>query len=186
MEGVLEITGYVNVAERDSVVLPARYGKNAPGDFVERVQTRAFQQAILKREVSLMVDHKRIVGNMKDGVLRLVEDGIGLRATIKTSDSEIVQAARERKIKGWSFGFNSVRDDWKKIENGLFRRTLKRVDLLEVSILIAENPAYPAVSADLNDGSSALVERRIWQAPGDPVVKALEAKGLLMKISKLK
>lgn len=182
---MLELTGYVNVVERDSVVLPISMYPPAPGPFVERVRAGAFSQSLLcGHDIQLKVDHKRVIGSTKSGALRLSEDGIGLKATVRTRDQEVLRAARRRAIQGWSFGFGSVLDEWVRLESGLYRRTLKVFELREVSLLIDSKPAYTATSAELADGSSAVIEHRVWMPAGDPVVCALKASGLLTEISK--
>lgn len=185
MDNLVEITGYVNVVERDSDVIPHYKYPSAPGPFVERVQAGAFLRSLkCGSSVQLMVDHKRLIGSTCDGTLKLSEDGIGLKATVFTGDREVIAAAQARHITGWSFGFKNPVDEWKRMEDGLYRRTLKAFELSEVSLLISAKPSYIATSAYLVDGSAATTERRTWVPPGDPLIRALTTHGLLKEIPK--
>ena len=185
MHDVFEIVGYVNVVDRDSRVLRASMCPTAPGPFVERVAAGTFRRSLLSgQDVQLKVDHKRTIGSVKDGTLWLSEDSIGLKAAVRTGDQEIIRAAQKRAIRGWSFAFGAAVDEWRRLEDGLYRRTLKVFDLREVSLLIESKPAYIATSAEFGGGSSAITEYRTWVPLGDPVITALKANGLLTAIPK--
>ena len=67
--------------------------------------------------------------------------------------------AREDKLSGWSFGFRSLKDSWVPQENGIRKRNLEDIDLVEVSILDV-TPAYPATSIETRDGKEDLLEFR--------------------------
>lgn len=182
MSSILQITGYVNVVERDSEVIRRQIHPNAPGSFVERVKAGAFRLALSGTpDIALMVDHRRRIGSTLDGTLHLKEDGIGLKASCQIRDEEIIQAAREHRIRGWSFGFSDPIDEWIPQENGLYRRYLKHFLLHEVSIVIDRKPAYAATSMETVDGTSILVETRSAHTKSSPLLEALAGKGLLMR-----
>ena len=82
------ITGYVNVAGRESRVL-----RDASGPFVEVVQPGTFQRALEKNPVGLMFNHHQPLGSTDD-VLELKEDSIGLYARALIHDGDIVEKAK--------------------------------------------------------------------------------------------
>ena len=66
-----------------------------------------FQRAIDRAdEVKILLNHdySRNLGSTKTN-LKLYEDNIGLRAIAEITDAEVIQKAKEGKLRGWSFGF---------------------------------------------------------------------------------
>lgn len=148
------ISGYVNVVERES-----RTMRDISGPFIETVKAGAFKKSLERHPVELRFDHRLPLGSTKDGALELREDNIGLYAKAVVSDPKVVQKAREDKLSGWSFGFRSLKDSWVLQENGIRKRNLEDIDLVEVSILDV-TPAYPATSIETRDGKEDLLEFR--------------------------
>lgn len=148
------ISGYVNVVERES-----RTMRDISGPFVETVKAGVFKKSLERHPVELRFDHRLPLGSTKDGALELREDNIGLYAKAVVSDPKVVQKAREDKLSGWSFGFRSLKDSWVPQENGIRKRNLEDIDLVEVSILDV-TPAYPATSIETRDGKEDLLEFR--------------------------
>ena len=152
------ITGYVNVAGRESRVL-----RDASGPFVEVVQPGTFQRALEKNPVGLMFNHRQALGSTED-VLELKEDNIGLYARALVHDSDIVEKAKAGQLTGWSFGFFVDKDEWKTKEDGMRLRTLEDIDLEEVSILDM-TPAYIATSIEMRGEQESLKEFRNISEP---------------------
>ena len=154
--GAVHIEGYVNVTERLSKPI-----RDVRGQFFEKVATGAFNSALKRNDnVELRFNHGRKLGDQKDGTLELREDNIGLYAKATVSDTEVVELAEKRQLKGWSFGFRKLEDEWKKEENMPEVRTLKAIDVSEVSIL-SINPAYIATSISIRaDAEEELLECR--------------------------
>ena len=150
------LDGYVNAVCRDSKPLLSPQGL-----FVEQVKEGVFQRALDKaKDVKLLFNHdeKRELGSIVNGNLQLFEDSIGLRAICTVDDPEVVQKARENRLKGWSFGFYSNKDDWQNAEP-YQRRFIEDMDLLEVSIL-DKTPAYNGTSIESRDNKEILTETR--------------------------
>ena len=156
-ENKMFLDGYVNVCSRDSRVLPSSQGK-----FIEQIVPKTFERALSKADnVDLLFNHKkdRKLGSIKDGNLELYEDSIGLRAKCEVSDEEVITRAKEGKLSGWSFGFISLKDKWEDAKEGIKRRFVEEMELLEVSIL-DKTPAYIATSIESRGGDNLIVERR--------------------------
>ena len=129
--GAANIEGYVNVTERLSKPI-----RDVRGNFLEKVAQGAFNSALQRNNnVELRFNHRKKLGNQKDGSLELHEDSIGLYAKATVTDAEVVELAEKRQLKGWSFGFKKLEDEWEKQENMPEIRTLKEIDMSEVSIL---------------------------------------------------
>lgn len=161
--GAVTIEGYVNVTERLSKPI-----RDVRGQFLEKVATGAFNSALQRNDnVELRFNHRRKLGDQQDGTLELCEDNIGLYAKATVSDSEVVELAENRQLKGWSFGFKKLEDAWEKQENMPEIRTLKAIDMSEVSIL-SVNPAYIATSVSVraDEGEDLLEYRSNDQAIG--------------------
>jgi HK97 family phage prohead protease len=152
----VNISGYVNVALRDSRRLPSNRGV-----FVEQIEPQVFQRALGRNDdVKLLFNHKedRLLGSQKQGNLTLHEDAIGLYAECSVNDPEVVEKARNNELRGWSFGFISRQDDWDTTASPQ-RRFIKDLDLLEVSVL-SVTPAYTAMSLESRGEETVIVEQR--------------------------
>ena len=162
------ITGYVNIPERKSRVMPSIRGK-----FTESINGGVFQRALDKAdEVELLFNHRkdRKLGSTKDNLV-LKEDEIGLHATATIADDEVRQLAHEGKLTGWSFGFISRSDQWSDGENGIQHRTIDDLDLLEVSIF-SSTPAYYATKVEArNKIDDEIIEHRGFDNVETEVIK---------------
>ncbi len=155
----MRLTGYVNVVERDSRTLK----DEEHGDFIECIAQGAFADAldVAGNTVRLMYNHKRDIGRRGDN-LKLVEDNIGLYADATIYDNEVVKAASEKRLQGWSFGFHPLEDEWEVCadDNATKHRRILRLLLDEVSILDV-TPAYIATSVEQRSGDGKKMEIRM-------------------------
>lgn len=139
-EDHVEIEGYVNAIERNSKVLYDRAGR-----FIEKVSKGAFKRALQRNDdVHILLNHnwEKDLGSTKQGNLELCEDNIGLKARATITDPEVIKTAKNGDLVGWSFGFYDVETEKKDVD-GILNRTIKDLDLLEVSILDrTRSPAY--------------------------------------------
>ena len=148
----MTVGGYVNVVGRDSRVL-----HDKTGPYVEQIMPGAFKKALAAdSKVELRFNHKKILDSED---LELREDNIGLRAHAVVTDSEVIAAAEQKELRGWSFGFVKQKDHWKTDEEGTRRRFVDELELREVSIL-DKTPAYIATSIETRDDDEILVEFR--------------------------
>lgn len=155
------ISGYVNAVERDSKVL---HGQEGP--FVERAESGVFKRALDRAtNVALKLNHGRDIGSTGDGNLKLKEDAVGLYAEATVTDAEAVREARAGHLTGWSFGFSDRAPCYEQQEGTEVRkRTLRDIDLAEVSILTIE-PAYIATSIEARSEGTASELRSTEDAP---------------------
>lgn len=152
------IEGYVNAVGRESNVLQSPKGR-----FKEVIVPKTFQKALMKgNEVELLFNHNRNqkLGSTKQGNLDLREDNIGLKASATVTDPIVMDKARKGELRGWSFGFYSITDQWKDHEDGIQRRMVEEIELLEISILDRQ-PAYTATSIEARGEYEILHEKRI-------------------------
>lgn len=151
------LDGYVNVPSRDSRVLPS-----PRGNFVEQILPKTFQRALDKAtNVELLFNHRenRKLGSIQEGNLELFEDNVGLRAIATVTDDEVIEKAKNGDLRGWSFGFVANKDKWEEGSDGIHRRYVEDLDLLEVSIL-DKTPAYIATSIEARGEEELLTEHR--------------------------
>ena len=152
------LSGYVNVTQRESRILPSPRGR-----FVEEIIPRTFERALQKNDsVDLLFNHDRSrkLGSTKEGNLELREDNVGLRAIATVTDESVMEKAKKRELRGWSFGFSVLKDSWKSREDGMQKRTVEEIDLYEVSVL-DKTPAYIATSIEARgEDDSVLTETR--------------------------
>jgi uncharacterized protein len=151
------LDGYVNAVDRESRVLPSPRGR-----FKERIVPKTFEKALKKTDdVELRFNHKenRKLGSTKEGNLQLFEDNIGLRAIATVSDDEVIKKAKNGELRGWSFGFIDNKPHWEDGPDGIHRRYLEDIDLLEVSIL-DKTPAYIATSIEARGEEEVITENR--------------------------
>lgn len=138
--GSVVIDGYVNAVARDS--RPMREGKTGK-QFVEQIVPGVFGRALKHNDVKLLLNHDstRVLGSTETN-LKLQEDSTGLRVHAEISDPEVVQKARENKLRGWSFGFYEMGASEEDMHNGMVRRYVEEMELLEVSIIDERKVPY--------------------------------------------
>ena len=155
------LDGYVNAVDRESKPIPS-----VRGSFVEKIQPGAFQRSLERREnVDLLLNHdkNRKLGSTSEGNLQLFEDNIGLRAICTVTDPEVTEKAKNKQLRGWSFGFYAEKDHWEQ-ENGYEKRTVEQLDLFEVTIVDnTRAPAYIATSIEMRDDKEVLNENRVTE-----------------------
>ena len=153
------ISGYVNAVERDSRIMPKGKGATAVRSFVERVKAGVFRNAIAsaKKPIELRMNHSKVLCDTETG-LTLYEDSIGLHASAVVHDPEVVEKARRKELRGWSFGFVSEEESWDK-SGEIDRRTLEKIDLKEVTIT-DRTPAYVGTSIETRDDEADVIETR--------------------------
>lgn len=149
------IDGYVNAVARDSRPIRNREGQR----FIEQIVPGAFERALKRNEVKLLLNHDetRVLGSTQTN-LTLYEDNIGLRAHAEITDAEVIEKARQKKLRGWSFGFYELDATEEKIREDLNRRFIEEMKLVEVSILDeSKTPAYRGTSIEARAEGKELI-----------------------------
>jgi HK97 family phage major capsid protein/HK97 family phage prohead protease len=141
-DGSMVVSGYVNKTNQKSNTL------GSTKKFIEKISTGAFSRALqnAKTDIDFLAEHdsKRILSSTRNKSLHLIEnqEGLFMEATIvPTSWGKDTFSLIESGIyRNMSFGFKVISDSWRALENGLYERTIKELDLYEVSVV--KNPAY--------------------------------------------
>lgn len=157
----VEVSGYVNAVGRDSRPLA-----DASGYFIEQVQPGAFARSLSRKDPVMLLNHdpSRVLSTKEDG-LDVREDAVGLYARATITDPNVVEKARAGKLSGWSFGFVPLKQDEKKAEDGMRHRTLRDIDLREISLLDdTRTPAYIATSVMTRDDGEEVEVREMPDA----------------------
>ena len=154
------LDGYVNAVARDS---RPRLDENGE-KFVEQISPKTFQRAVEKNDdILCLLNHEpsRVLGSTKDGNIELFEDNIGLRAICKITDSEVIEKAKQNKLRGWSFGFEALKEHEEPIKESLKRRFIDEMNLAEVSIIDERKiPCYVGTSIETRADKSSKLEYR--------------------------
>lgn len=146
-DGVLEITGYVNVTGKPSRPVITAKGQRV----IEVIEERAFADALERAgNVPMTKDHDKnyVLAETRANNLTLKEDRIGLYAKAEITDADTIAEARQGKIKGWSFGMRRIHD---KIEERAEQLPLRRVsgfDLDHITLVVNKTPVYSATSVE--------------------------------------
>ncbi len=159
------IDGYVNAVGRDSRPIRGENGER----FLEQIVPGTFKRALERAsEVNIMLNHERVIGSTKTN-LKLMEDSIGLRAICEITDAEVIEKAKEKKLRGWSFGFIELKASEEDTPSGMKRRFVKEMDLREVTIVDdRKTPCYAGTLINTRaDGEAEKCETRSQEF--DPV-----------------
>lgn len=139
------LTGYAAVFNSKSKAMKAKNGT-----FTEMIMSGAFANTITKPNIMALWNHDTgaPLGRTGAETLILREDEYGLNTTIILPDTNIgrdaYQNVKNKLITKMSFGFNVIRENWTKDENGVPLRQILEVDLFEVSPTTF--PAYEATA----------------------------------------
>ena len=151
------------------------------GGFREKIEPGAFSRALSEgQDVRALVDHDpgKIIGRSTSGTLRMLEDDHGLRVEIDpantTAGRDIMESITRGDVTGMSFGFTVKDDDW-QIVDGENIRTLRDMDLFDVSVVTF--PAYASTEVALRSLSEfqadmAAVDEGIRRADATAMRKA--------------
>lgn len=157
------IDGYVNAVGRDSrPILDRRTGEK----FIEQMVPGVFQRTLDNgKKIDFLLNHdsSRKLGDTKTN-LQLFEDSIGLRAIATVTDSEVIQKAKEKKFRGWSFGFIEKKASEEDTPSGMKRRFVEELELDEVSLIDERKmPCYAGTSVYVRADDEVSVEERFLE-----------------------
>lgn len=170
----VHISGYVNAVERNSKKLRENLGGKMT-EFYERIQRGAFANAIKRNaDIKVLLNHddERELATTLNGSAELREDNIGLHAEVDINDAEVVAAARENRLVGWSFGFYANAYDMGEFD-GEAVRTVTDLDLIEVSILdSSKTPAYDGTLIEARAERTLCLRDTDTEEEGEPEAEA--------------
>ena len=159
------VEGYVNAVGRDSRPLLSSDGSR----FVEQIVPGAFARALSKRDVDILLNHDETkkLGSTQSN-LTLIEDSIGLKARAIIKDSTVIEKAKAKKLTGWSFGFYDINTRTEDINEGLKRRFVEDLELVEVSIIDDTLvPAYQGTSIETRADNKGLIKANVLLTRAD-------------------
>lgn len=137
----LKVSGYVNKTNKWSETLGSRK------KFVERILPGTFRKALQNgNEINFLAEHDnaKILASTRNDSLTLREDeqGLFMEATIAPTSwgKDYHTLIKEGIIQNMSFGMKVLKDTWRKLESGLYERSISDLYLAEVSAV--RNPAY--------------------------------------------
>lgn len=122
------------------------------GGFREMIRNGAFTKTISEADIRGLFNHDSnfVIGRNRSGTLELSEDDSGLHfraSPPETTWANDLKISIDRgDINQGSFGFWTVRDDWRKAEEGN-ERELIEVGLFDVSVVTF--PAYPQTAVNV-------------------------------------
>ncbi|MGG0412071.1 phage major capsid protein [Peribacillus simplex] len=141
-DGTMTVSGYVNKTESLSNVL------GVTKRFVEKIAKGAFARSIqnAQKDIDFLAEHnnKLILASTRNQSLNLTEDNKGLfmeaMITPTTWGKDYYELIYSGILRNMSFGFRTIKDNWKLLEAGLYERTIEELELFEVSVV--RDPAY--------------------------------------------
>ena len=152
------ISGYAAVFNKKSLPIGSMGFREivAPGAFKETIQT-ADVRALFNHDPSM------VLGRTRNNTLTLEEDSKGLRVAITPPDTtwanDLRTQIKRRDITQMSFGFEMVDDSWEGEDTKSPVRTLRKVNLFDVSPVTF--PAYPQTSVKARSMTDTEVD---WDA----------------------
>lgn len=133
----------------------------APWGFREKIAPGAFSKTITESDQVMLDSHEaaRPLARRSAGTLRLSEDGVGLAVDADVPDTTIgrdfAENVRNGNIRGMSFGFQVVKDEWTQGQEGeMDERVIREARLFEVS-----GTAFPAYDGTDAGMRTALLAR---------------------------
>lgn len=145
----LSVSGYVNVTGSFSEPI-----RNSNGEyFRETIEQGVFNNALGRaNRVDFLAEHDttKILATTENSSLELNEDSKGLFMSAKISPTtwgkDAYQLIVDGIIQGLSFGMIVLDQDWSTCNDGLPLRTIKAIELFEVSAV--RHPAYKSSSVE--------------------------------------
>lgn len=170
-DNTMKISGYVNAICRDSRPIITPRGK-----VVEQIEEGTFRRAIERAEnIDLRLNHykDKNYACTKDGTLKLKEDSIGLRAEAIISDPMMIEKAKKKEFRGWSFGAYMTADRMEERANDIPRRHVTEMELFEVSLIdYKKEPCYTGTSIEQRAENEIVIEERTF--PDESTVETPE------------
>jgi HK97 family phage prohead protease len=130
------------------------------GGFRERIAPGAFRNSLRETEVMALYSHDEadILGRQSSGTLTVTDGPDALRFVCKlpntTVGNDVAELCARGDLKGMSFGFSCVQDQWTTGADGSVIRTVLEAMLYEVSVV--GSPAYLTSTVSLRSCPASL------------------------------
>ncbi|KAB7640489.1 phage major capsid protein [Bacillus sp. B3-WWTP-C-10-D-3] len=141
-DGSFFVSGYVNMTDQWSQKL----GRNP--QFIEKIEPNTFKRALERgNDVYFLAEHdnKKLLSSTKNGSLVLREDdkGLYMEATISktTWGQDYYTLIEDGLLTDMSFGMEVLNDEWEKLADGTYKRSINDIVLKEISVV--REGAYP-------------------------------------------
>jgi len=152
--------------------------------FREQIAEGTFAKTIKKDDIRFLFNHNadHVLGRNKANTLSLNEDDRGLKFRCELPDTsfakDLAESVRRGDIDQCSFGFYVITDEWTKKEDGSVIRTLKEVDLFDVSLVTY--PAYQDTTASVRS-SKEMFDKHIAELNAPEQEKAASERLSILK-----
>lgn len=168
-ENKMIIEGVVNNIGEYSKVLSSKSGK-----FKEKIDSGVFEKALEKakkenRDIFLLRQHNKKelpLASINSETMELREENgkLYIRAELPptTVAKDIYELVKSNVLRDFSFGFKNAKSEWGKDEDNITTRSIKELDLYEVSIVITgayNNTEIQARSIEIEDIFKEFEER---------------------------
>lgn len=155
-DGSLFVSGYVNMTDQWSQPL------GNTEKFVEKIEPGTFTRALEQgNEIHFLAEHDntKLLSSTRNGSLMLREDDKGLYMEAKISDTswgrDYHKLIQDGLLTNMSFGMQVLKDSWRKLTDGTYKRSISELVLSEVSVV--RNPAY--VQSSISARSLDVIEQ---------------------------
>lgn len=133
---------------------------------MEQIVPGVFKRALAgNTNIPILLNHdeNRKLGDTNTN-LQLFEDSIGLRAIAEITDPEVVKKAKEKKLRGWSFGFIEKKASEEDATPNMKRRFVEGLELKEVSLIDErQRPCYQGTSVYVRAEGEEIIEQRMFE-----------------------
>jgi len=125
------------------------------GGVFEKVRKGAFTRTIKNDEIVAVWNHNmdKVLGNTRAGTLRLAETDSGLDFEVDLPNTswgnDAAESVKRGDVRGMSFWFRKIKDEWDESDNKRIIRTLIDVDLIEISPTPSNIAAYASSKANM-------------------------------------
>lgn len=116
------------------------------GGFYEEIRQGAFEDSLSKNNILALYghDYNKPLGRINSN-LQLRSDDTGLYFELRINPNvswakDTYELVKDGVLQGMSFGFRCVEDDWTEENDGMFLRSINKLDLFEISVV--SSPAY--------------------------------------------
>lgn len=146
------ISGYAALFNRETTIGTYFREQIARGAFARSLERSPDVVALLSH------DSGRVLGRVSAGTLTVREDRIGLWFSLDVDPSTpegqtALGTVGRRDVKGCSFGFQVLAEEWAESDSRLPLRTLTEIELYEITLTAF--PAYPETTAVLDSADHA-------------------------------